>query len=233
MKTRTIHPPVGAAGGFSLLELVIVMAVVAMMIGVTVPVGSTVLRQKARAAAAAELTILGEATRGHFEDTGVLPSDHDDLLTSSLPGWAGPYLTGVIDDRRTGLSGYRVDPWSRDYQWSVSGDQLTLTSAGSDGSFGTARDIQLVIDVTSIRRVLTKARMERLQIAINQYNAYYLTADPSTTDPLPANFAQVITKLTAAGLIPTSSGLELDGWGDAFVPSPPVSPVLSVTSSNL
>jgi len=233
MKTQRakFHP--GSKSGFSLLELVIVMAVVAMMIGVTVPVGGTVLRQKARAAATGELTILGEAVKSYFYDTGVLPVDHDDLLASTLPGWAGPYLTGVIDDRRTGMSGYKVDPWSRDYKWKVAGDVLTLSSAGSDGTFGTATDIELITDVTSIRRDITKERIHRLQIAINQYNAYYLTADPMTTQPLPANFATIMTKLIAAGLIPTGSDLATDAWGDAFVPTPALSPVLAVTSSNL
>ena len=233
MKTQSAKNLSDPKAGFSLLELVIVMAVIAMMIGVTVPVGGTVLRQKARAAATGELTILGEAVKSHFYDTGNLPVDHDDLLASTLPGWAGPYLTGVIDDRRTGMSGYKVDPWSRDYQWKVSGDVLTLTSAGSDGTFATATDIELIIDVTSIRRAITKERVNRLQIAINQYNAYYLTADPLTTQPLPANFAQIFTKLIAAGLVPTGSDLATDAWGDAFIPNPAISPVLAVTSSNL
>ncbi len=163
----------------------------------------------------------------------LLPLASQVLLSSSLPGWTGPYLTGILDDRRTGLSGYRVDPWSRDYNWSVSGDQLTLASAGTDGTLATSDDIELVIDVTLIRRRVTLDRIERLQIVINQYNAVYLTADPLTSQPLPADFAQILTALTTAGLIPTSSGLDVDGWGNAFVPSPLVSPVLSVTSSSL
>ncbi len=228
MKLIRTQRTLSGRAGFSLLELIVVMAVISMLVGVSVPMTSTLLRSKARAAAYDEMSILGKAAEEHFRDTGSLPTSVNDLEVSSGAGWAGPYLTGTIDDRRTGLSGYRVDPWSNDYDWDVSGDVLTLTSSGSDGSMGTSRDIELEIDVTAIRRELTIRQLDQLRIVINAYNGLYLA-----TDPLPADWATIVSKLTSAGLLPSSSGLTADAWGDDFVPDPLVAPVLNVTSANL
>ena len=229
MKKRFNREGTSSLAGFSLLELIVVMTVISMMVGVSIPMASTMLRSKARAKAYDELEVLGAGALEYFRDTLEIPDEVNDLLVDSgADGWAGPYLTGTLDDRRTGVSGYRVDPWSKDYDWDVSGDELTLKSAGSDGTFGTSKDIELVVDMTPVRREKTIRQLDQLRIAINAYNSLYLA-----TDPLPANWATILSKLTSAGLIPVGSGLEVDAWGDDFLPDPNASPVLNVTSSHL
>ncbi|MFT4538722.1 MAG: hypothetical protein ACI841_000879 [Planctomycetota bacterium] len=86
------------------------MALISMLVGVTVPMTNTMLRSKARA----ELRVLGNVAQEYFRDTNALSRSAAEHDSSAISGWACPYMTGVIDDRRTGMSGYRVDLWSND-----------------------------------------------------------------------------------------------------------------------
>lgn len=216
--------------GFTLLELIVAVAILAVLAGAAIPVTAKVLTYKARQATRDELTFLGEAAAECFRDTNVLPGGIDDLIVDpGTTGWSGPYLPGVVTDQLSGQTGYLVDAWSRAYDYATSGDTITMTSAAEDAALGSADDLTLDVDVTWIRREKTLAQLRVLNQAIVLYNGQY-----QTTDPLPASWTLALDKLVFRGVLPSTSGYQTDAWGSAFVEDPAGSaPVVSVTSPNV
>lgn len=221
------HTSRSRRGGFSLLELVVVLALLTILTGVIAPSASALLGSRARRATLQELTDLGGAAVEHFEDTAVLPADVTELSTSSTPGWSGPYLVGVPDDTISGGSGYRVDAWSRPYRLQASGDVLELRSSGKDAAYDTSDDLVLEVDVTPVRRRWTLERLAAVNTAIEAWNRLHLP-----DEPLPADYTSIHATLVANGFLPPTAAYEVDGWGDPFVPDPagrtPVTRVRSV-----
>jgi prepilin-type N-terminal cleavage/methylation domain-containing protein len=215
---------------FTLLELIVAVAILAILAGAAVPVTAKVLTYKARQATRDELALLGEAASQCFRDTNILPGGIDDLLVDpGTAGWSGPYLPGVVSDQLSGQSGYVVDAWSRAYRYSISGNAIRLASDGEDAQPGSTDDLELDVDVTWIRRERTLDQLRILNQAILLYNGLY-----QTTDPLPANWALALNKLVLRGLLPTTSGYLTDAWGSTFVETPAGSaPVVRVTSPNV
>lgn len=220
-----------ARAGFTLLELVIVVAILAILAGVAVPSGLKALERAARSATKDELVVLADATAAYFRDTWELPEEVADLeVDPGVRGWTGPYVRVVGRDGRTGRSSIEMDGWSFPYAVERLGDsRLALVSPGPDGLVGEGEDLRLVVDVTADRRAVTLERLATLNQAIRLYNATWMT-----TEPLPAGFAAVHARLVERGLLPRGAGTVVDGWGDAFVPDPPAAtPVVRVTSRHL
>jgi general secretion pathway protein G len=215
--------------GFTLLEMIVVLSLMAILTGVLAPSATALINSKARRVTQGELEELGRAALEHFRDVRSLPNNAGLLLASTAPGWTGPYLTGTLDDSISGGNGYLVDAWSRPYAFQVVGDRLTLRSNGKDGTAGNADDLSLTVDATPLRREETLRRMAIINQAILQYNAAFLV-----TTPLPANWTTIHARLVSTGYLPTGAGLDLDGWGAPFVPNPAGSmPVVQITSSSL
>ena len=226
---RTRHRS-AARRGFTLLELIVAVAILAILAGAAIPVTAKALAYKARQATRQEIGLLGEAAGEYFRDTGALPATVGDLLVDpGAPGWSGPYLPGVVADQLSGQVGYAVDAWSRPYRVTTSGDTITLASAGDDADFGGQDDIELAIDVTWIRRETTLEQLLVINQAIVLYNGQH-----QLSDPLPANWPVALDKLVARGFLPGPEGLRVDGWGDPFVETPRGSaPVVRVDSPHL
>jgi len=217
-------------GGFSLLEMILVISIMAIIAGSAVPLATMAINSKAKRATAEELDGLQLAAAEYFQDTGELPSTVSDMEQNpSVDGWAGPYLQAYSINERTGLSQYAVDAWSQAYSLSSSGSVLTITSPGLGGTFGDEHDIAITLDVTPIRRDQTLATLEIVNRAIGQYNTSWLA-----TDPLPANYSTILSKLVTKGYLPASEPFATDGWGDALVPDPVGrTPVVQVGSIHL
>lgn len=216
--------------GFTLLELIVAVAIMAILAGAAIPVTVKVLTYKARQATRDELALLGSAAAECFRDTNVLPGAIADLIVDpGTTGWSGPYLPGVVTDQLSGQTGYLVDAWSRAYRYSTSGDTITLSSDAEDAAFGSPDDLVLDVDVTWIRREKTLEQLRVINQAIVLYNGQY-----QTTDPLPANWTLALDKLVLRGALPSTNGLQSDAWGSAFVEAPAGSaPVVRVTSPNV
>jgi prepilin-type N-terminal cleavage/methylation domain-containing protein len=66
MKHRKPH----SVRGFTLIELVITIAIIGVLVGAAVPVMSKILTHKARVATRDEIQLLANATLEYFRDTG-------------------------------------------------------------------------------------------------------------------------------------------------------------------
>ncbi len=212
---RTIH--LRARGGFTLLEIIVVVTVLSILAGVAVPVARKAISNAARKATREELDVLAHAAIEYCRDTNNIPLaivdlERDPRRTDSA-GWAGPYVEGAIAASAT-QSGYQVDGWSRDYR-AVRGTTLTLTSSGDDATFGTADDIQVVVDFTNVRREKTLEKLKVINQAITLYNATW-----QATAPLDRRYSRALNQLVARGYLPDRNTFLRDAWGRVFTGDP-------------
>lgn len=237
MRASHTHGRRATSAGFTLLEMIIAVTIMAVLAAAAIPVTSTVVAYHMRKATRAELSVLSEACGEYFRDTGRLPATIADLI-DPLPGnapparaagWAGPYLPGETVDPISQLSGYEVDAWSRAYVLRANGDLLALQSAGDDAVPGNEDDLTIELNVTWIRREETLERLRVVNQAIVLYNGQY-----QLTNPLPADYTAINQKLVSKGFLPSSTDYLTDAWGDAFVEDPRGSvPVVRVQSTHV
>lgn len=118
--------------GFTLIEILVVMAIVAML---AVMVAPNLFRQRAgaqRDAAVAQISALETALDAHFIDVGEYPDSLEGLIEneSGRASWNGPYLRRDIP----------MDPWGNPYVYDSEGREFTLISYGPDGQQGGSGD---------------------------------------------------------------------------------------------
>ena len=120
----------GAQGGFTLVELLLVLVILALIGGLVLP-GIIGKAESAKAkAAASQVSRLSMAVESYYLDTGRTPDSLDDLVNEpgDANGWNGPYI------KASSLK----DPWGREYEYSYPGDhaEFDIVSLGADGQPG-------------------------------------------------------------------------------------------------
>jgi len=120
----------GAQMGFTLVELLLVLMILALIGGLVLP-GIIGKAEGAKAkAASSQVSRLAMAVESYYLDTGTTPDSLDQLVTESgnVTGWNGPYV------KESSLK----DPWGRDYEYTYPGEhaEFDLVSLGADGQTG-------------------------------------------------------------------------------------------------
>ncbi|MEQ8955025.1 MAG: type II secretion system major pseudopilin GspG [Gammaproteobacteria bacterium] len=118
----------GTEAGFTLIEILVVMAIIGML---AVMVAPNLFNQRAgamRDAATAELATLEAALDMYRLDVGEYPDSLDGLMSndSGRASWNGPYLRREVPN----------DPWDNEYYYEADGREFTLFSYGADGQRG-------------------------------------------------------------------------------------------------
>ncbi|RMG60451.1 MAG: prepilin-type N-terminal cleavage/methylation domain-containing protein [Deltaproteobacteria bacterium] len=147
--------------GFTLLEVVIIVAIISIIASVAVPYAYKMINQQRRSSTMEEMEALYTAlygdpsrgTGGYVGDMGILPPGNDlraltqrryDGVTQPAGttdtygvryGWFGPYINSGFDQ-----DSFRKDEWGVFYRFGDPG-QGQIRSAGEDGLFGTQDDI--------------------------------------------------------------------------------------------
>ncbi|MEO1474180.1 MAG: type II secretion system major pseudopilin GspG [Pseudomonadota bacterium] len=122
-----------ATAGFSLVEMLVAVAIVGLLVGLVGPAAMRQLQSSRVNATEAQIAQLRSAADIFLIDTGRYPSSAEGLgalvsNTSNLPGWNGPYL-------RDGK--LPTDPWGGVFTYSLDASgQVKITSLGADGQPG-------------------------------------------------------------------------------------------------
>jgi len=132
-----------APGGFTLLELLVVMVIIGLLAGYVAPRYFSQVGKSEVKAAQAQIVALEKALDTYRLDVGRYPSTEQGLAAlvtrpQNEPKWQGPYLQKAVP----------MDPWGRAYLYKSPGDkgEFDLWSLGKDGQPGGRDD---AADITS------------------------------------------------------------------------------------
>ncbi|MEY3667147.1 MAG: hypothetical protein RL572_687 [Pseudomonadota bacterium] len=114
--------------GFTIIELLIVMAILGMLAVMVAPNLFNQADGARRDAALSQIAAIASALDTHRLDVGQYPDDLLGLMENSAnrASWNGPYLNNDVPR----------DPWGFEFQYSVDGNTYTLMSYGADGRPG-------------------------------------------------------------------------------------------------
>ena len=120
------------AHGFSLVEMLVAVAIVGLLVGLVGPAALRQLQGSRVTATEAQIAQIRAALDIFQIDTGRLPTSDEGLAIlvdpgAGIPGWNGPYL-------RDGQ--LPVDPWSNPYSMVRTDSGVRVTSMGADGQPG-------------------------------------------------------------------------------------------------
>jgi general secretion pathway protein G len=124
-----------AQRGFTLLELLVVMAIIGLLAGYVGPRYFAQIGKSEIKAARAQIDALEKALDQYRLDTGHYPSQDQGLAAiikkpANEPRWDGPYLKKDLP----------MDPWGRPFIYKIPGErgEFELVSLGKDGVAGGA-----------------------------------------------------------------------------------------------
>lgn len=115
--------------GFTMMELLIVIVILGLLASLVAPKFFGKLGTAERGIAATQMAAFETALDTYRLDLGVYPTKLEDLRTSDLPRWDGPYIPKDVP----------LDPWGNPYVYQLNNDKLkpyTLMSYGADGKEG-------------------------------------------------------------------------------------------------
>ena len=130
LRDKTTNRHNARQGGFTLVELLLVLVILALIAGLVLP-GIIGKAESAKSkAAASQISRISMSVESFYLDTGNTPSSLDELVNepSGANGWNGPYIKNSL----------LKDPWGRDYEYSFPGEHgdFDIRSLGADGQQG-------------------------------------------------------------------------------------------------
>ncbi|NTV95718.1 MAG: type II secretion system major pseudopilin GspG [Thiobacillus sp.] len=121
------------AGGFTLLELLVVLVIIGLLVGYVAPRYFAQVGKSEVKVARAQLKALEDALDQYRLDVGHYPSTDQGLAAlntqpTGVARWQGPYLRKDVPE----------DPWGNPYQYRAPGEhgEYDLQSLGKDGQPG-------------------------------------------------------------------------------------------------
>ncbi|NOX97696.1 MAG: prepilin-type N-terminal cleavage/methylation domain-containing protein [Nitrospirae bacterium] len=206
----------GKERGFSLIEVVVMVAILALMAGIAIPLIGTSLRIKGKEATREEMGNIETAINMYYQDTTELPSTLADLNTDpGVSGWDGPYMTTQPNDD------YTKDAWQKSYYYDPSYDttggstpnSILLYSYGHNGQDDSNSGTSLDYNNDLIRVIsynMIRERKERVRDELDKVNAAAEEYDNVPGNSYPTQISD---------LVPAYIGVtyQSDEWGNNYV----------------
>lgn len=121
-----------AAAGFSLIEMLVAVAIIGLLVGLVGPAAMNQLQSSRVKSAEAQISQLRAAMDIFLIDTGRYPNEAEGLAAlvsnpTQIPGWNGPYLRdGAMPQ----------DPWGAPFLYIPDPNGPRVQSLGADGRTG-------------------------------------------------------------------------------------------------
>lgn len=114
--------------GFTIIELLIVMAILGMLAVMVAPNLFSKADGARRDAALSQISAISSVLAQHRLDVGRYPEELEGLMenTTGRASWDGPYLQSRVPK----------DPWGNEYFYESDGSSFALMSFGADGVEG-------------------------------------------------------------------------------------------------
>lgn len=155
--------------GFTMIEIVISIAIIAILLGISVPVVGGIMKEARISRAQADLDVIAKGILNLYQDTSFWPTDtsittsvrwthtanglYDRPAAAQYPNWKGPYIEKTLDPSNVDIS--CMDAWGGVYVYSNPARSatpplppnsrhrrpLSLSSNGPDRVAGNADDI--------------------------------------------------------------------------------------------
>jgi len=136
-RQKNMRPSRCSRQGFTLLELLLVMAILVVLAGLASFAVLNIQKTAYSGAANSEINTLSNACQMYKIQVGAFPVKLEHLNTrpSGIDNttWGGPYLKEQITS----------DPWNRPYKYTPDdlNDKVLIQSAGPDGQLGSEDDV--------------------------------------------------------------------------------------------
>jgi general secretion pathway protein G len=121
--------------GFTLIEVLLVLAILVILAALVVPNLSRIFSGSQVKAARTQIELLDTAIEVYKQDVGTYPNSLDALLADQGQAqgqnkWRGPYLKKQVP----------LDPWSKPYQYQVDADGPVISTTSPEGEVISSRD---------------------------------------------------------------------------------------------
>ncbi len=202
--------------GFSLIEIVVVVTILAIMVSIAIPLIGTSLRIQDKEATRKEMENIETAIHMYYQDTTELPSALTYLNTDpGVSGWDGPYLTTEPNND------YTEDAWRNTYYYNPSYDttggstpnSILLYSYGHNGQDDSSGGTGLDYDNDLIRVIsynMIRERKERVRDELDIVNTAAEEYDDVPGNSYPTQISD---------LVPDYIGVtyQSDEWGSDYI----------------
>ncbi|MBD3334810.1 MAG: prepilin-type N-terminal cleavage/methylation domain-containing protein [Candidatus Eisenbacteria bacterium] len=221
LKANGLHRA-GAPEGFSLIEVIVVIAVMAVIASVAIPLSGVLMNRERGDSTVDEMTHLQDALTAYFEDHLQFPEDLQTLED-------GAYVASAFSDGDA-----FTDAWGNAYIYEPETETATVTSLGED-QIDSDKNLTLTVTATPILRERTWDDMQTIHVALRGYEAERTTGGALPVLPAvwydenPGSCAMGL--LVEYGYLANQSRYVADAWGDPYIYEG--SPADYVRSANL
>jgi prepilin-type N-terminal cleavage/methylation domain-containing protein len=193
--------------GFTMLEMIVVVAVIAVLASIAIPLAAIFEDRAREEATEREMQSLEKALVAWYEDHDSFPADLDSLVDNG-------YLAAGLDSL-----GHSQDAWFNDYVYTPTSMTANLRSWGIDRTASTSDDLLLQVSAGASARAETRDEMETIHVALRNYESVRVVSSlPSlpnhwdVSGPTDGAFQMLISE----GLIPNEVRFLTDSWGSTY-----------------